>query len=350
MSGIWDSLFGKQTGSTQQKVEGTAGKNALTMSDNGQSDGSPGANTTFNILGNSFLGGASAFLMSKPTGNAQGVSVTDKYKNRLQTAQAGIEGAEGALIKSGNPYAMAAGVALKLGDAAYGAFKKKVDFTDNAQVAQSGAFGRNDMKSLTDTYNNAGLASLFGGKSRSSLQAEATGVKNDNAKASVLLNDNARKMNGIGTTSNMLSTQNNIKFKGFTNGIAVGRSGLNLKFLREYRQLKELPVLKDGGPINVIVNGKLHKELHNMADLVDIDITTKGIPVITKEMGNGGEVKQAAELERDEIIFHYALTKKLEELHKENTEDAKLRAGKLLVKEILKNTKDSKSKLLKTVE
>ena len=63
-------------------------------------------------------------------------------------------------------------------------------------------------------------------------------------------------------------------------------------------------------------------------------LTQKGIPVID----NDGE--QQAEIELDEIIFTIEVTKKLEELYKEGTDEAAIEAGKLLVKEILFNTDD----------
>jgi hypothetical protein len=62
---------------------------------------------------------------------------------------------------------------------------------------------------------------------------------------------------------------------------------------------------------------------------------------------DGGEIKQTAEVERDELILHLALTKQLELLMEEGTEEAMIEAGKMLSKEIVKNTKDSKRKLLK---
>lgn len=92
---------------------------------------------------------------------------------------------------------------------------------------------------------------------------------------------------------------------------------------------------KNGGQFNVIPDGALHARRHNL----DIDnITKKGIPVITED--DRGIVQQA-EIEVNEIIFRLEVTKKLEELAKENTDEAAIEAGKLLVKEILENTVDN---------
>lgn len=83
---------------------------------------------------------------------------------------------------------------------------------------------------------------------------------------------------------------------------------------------------------NVIPEGALHARLHHM-DNAD-ELTKKGIPVID----NKGE--QQAEIELNEIIFNLEVTKKLEELCKDGSDEAAIEAGKLLVQEILFNTED----------
>lgn len=102
---------------------------------------------------------------------------------------------------------------------------------------------------------------------------------------------------------------------------------------------------KTGGKFNVIPEGALHKNKHHL-DEVDEKfdkVTTKGIPVITEK---DGEVKQQAEVEKEEIIFRLDVTKQLEQLSKEGTDEAAIKAGKLLVKEILHNTKDNTNNLI----
>lgn len=86
---------------------------------------------------------------------------------------------------------------------------------------------------------------------------------------------------------------------------------------------------------NVIPEGALHARLHHMDQE---GITKKGIPVITEEDGG---IVQHAEIERNEIIFRLEVTKKLEELSKDGSNEAAIEAGKLLVKEILENTEDN---------
>lgn len=100
---------------------------------------------------------------------------------------------------------------------------------------------------------------------------------------------------------------------------------------------------KKGGAFNIIPGGALHKERHHMEDNIQgMDhVTRKGIPVVTTNQA--GEMKQQAEIERNEIIFNKELSEKLEALKKayENGDDnAAIEAGKLLSEEILFNTKD----------
>lgn len=116
---------------------------------------------------------------------------------------------------------------------------------------------------------------------------------------------------------------------------------------------------KEGGKIeNVIVTGELHARKHNLKDkpqFKDANITVKGVPVVTAEgdeceevLAQGGKITQVAEVEREEIILHYDLTKELERLAEEGTPEAAIEAGKLLSKELIRNTKD-KSKLRQKV-
>lgn len=107
-------------------------------------------------------------------------------------------------------------------------------------------------------------------------------------------------------------------------------------------------IRKSGGPINVIADGAFHSRKHALKqnpELADAKITTKGIPVVSGL--EDGDIVQHAEVEKDELILHYDLTKQLEGLHKEGTDESAIQAGRILSKEIVKNTKDSSSKLIK---
>lgn len=104
----------------------------------------------------------------------------------------------------------------------------------------------------------------------------------------------------------------------------------------------ETPEIEETSQKNLIPEGALHKNKHHMEHTEGL--TQKGIPVID----NSGE--QQAEIELDEIIFTLEVTKKLEELYKEGTDEAAIEAGKLLVKEILFNTDDRTGLIAKCEE
>lgn len=105
----------------------------------------------------------------------------------------------------------------------------------------------------------------------------------------------------------------------------------------------------EGGKVNVIPDGALHAHKHHLEDISPEyeQVTSKGIPVVTEE--EGGKLKQHAEIERNEIIFRLEVTKKLEELMKDGSDDAAVEAGKLLAHEIINNTVDNTG-LMEVVE
>lgn len=105
----------------------------------------------------------------------------------------------------------------------------------------------------------------------------------------------------------------------------------------------------EGGTVNVIPDGALHAHKHHLEDISPEyeQVTSKGIPVVTEE--EGGKLKQHAEIERNEIIFRLEVTKKLEELMKDGSDDAAIEAGKLLAHEIINNTVDNTG-LMEVVE
>lgn len=113
--------------------------------------------------------------------------------------------------------------------------------------------------------------------------------------------------------------------------------------------IEEVDSFANGGAFNVIPEGALHAHKHSIEDENE-EMTKKGIPVITIE--EGGKIQQHAEIERNEITFHLAVSKQLEDLnkkYKEGDDSAALEAGKLLVYEILENTQDNTG-LLNTIE
>ena len=124
-------------------------------------------------------------------------------------------------------------------------------------------------------------------------------------------------------------------FKKFQNG------GVLKEVTEIPAEFLEIDEFKKGGKFNIIPEGALHARKHNM----DVEnITQKGIPVVSESAD--GEIVQQAEIERQEIIFRLEVTKKLEELAKDGSDEAAIEAGKLLVQEILYNTIDNTNTLL----
>lgn len=100
---------------------------------------------------------------------------------------------------------------------------------------------------------------------------------------------------------------------------------------------------KQGGQMNVIPEGALHAHKNHMEG-AGKDFTAKGIPVMTAD---GKE--QVAEIEKNEIVFNKEVTNFIEENYKKfysdevsssEKDELAIKAGKRLVKEILKNTDD----------
>lgn len=147
------------------------------------------------------------------------------------------------------------------------------------------------------------------------------------------------------------------------NTVRAGKSGLKMdkdfakrvvklskgKKSKAQKIQEEVAGFKNGGAVNVIPDGALHAHKHHLEDVDEKfeEVTTKGIPVITEE--KGGDIKQHAEVEREEIIFNLEVTKQLEKLMQDGSDEAAIEAGKLLVHEILENTVDNTG-LLNTVE
>lgn len=113
---------------------------------------------------------------------------------------------------------------------------------------------------------------------------------------------------------------------------------LNLSSDKEINE--DVKMFKDGGA--VIPSGALHKNKHRLEEIdesLNKNITSKGIPVITIE--GGGEIKQHAEIEKEEIILSLSLTKQIEKLWKEGTEEAAIEAGKLFTTALMEDTEDN---------
>ena len=125
------------------------------------------------------------------------------------------------------------------------------------------------------------------------------------------------------------------------NNIRFGKEGL--KFIDSIRELKKKREkqkqidkdIEEKKDQNILPTGALHARLHNIN--VEGVKKKKGIPVLKSD---GGKVEQIAEIEKEEIIFRKCVTEKLEQLMEDGSDESAIEAGKLLVDEILNNTKD----------
>lgn len=319
---------------------------------------------------------------------------TDPSDSQAQLQNQVRGGISDAAIQSGNPIAMAIGVGSKLVDAIgaqtglnldnidkeagkdagisgaarefnnlmnyipgnsmiWGAFASK---TQNADVISDevkdiqGAYG-DSYGDLESAQKLSGKRFLFGRRKANKFINEA--------------NETNQKMQDIATTNtlrkqsdygNDIMQQNLNRYAG-TNYMynAVGKQGMKLMsieqaklilMMRKNVEQKELQIFANGGAINIIPEGARHSRLNHLDEVHDDfeDVTKKGIPVVTPT--EDGDLEQVAEVECGEIIFSKSVTEKLEELMKDGSDEAAIEAGKLLVKEIIKNTDDKTEELL----
>lgn len=319
---------------------------------------------------------------------------TDPSDSQAQLQNQVRGGISDAAIQSGNPIAMAIGVGSKLVDAIgaqtglnldnidkeagkdagisgaargfnnlmnyipgnsmiWGAFASK---TQNADVISDevkdiqGAYG-DSYGDLESAQKLSGKRFLFGRRKANKFINEA--------------NETNQKMQDIATTNtlrkqsdygNDIMQQNLNRYAG-TNYMynAVGKQGMKLMsieqaklilMMRKNVEQEELQIFANGGAINIIPEGARHSRLNHLDEVHDDfeDVTKKGIPVVTPT--EDGDLEQVAEVECGEIIFSKSVTEKLEELMKDGSDEAAIEAGKLLVKEIIKNTDDKTEELL----
>lgn len=134
-------------------------------------------------------------------------------------------------------------------------------------------------------------------------------------------------------TANRFETSKKKLYGGVDTSVMVGKKGMKIPDL-------ELNITDED--YAVIPDGSLHARKHHLEDIspeLKDNITTKGIPVITKD--EGGNITQHAEVEKEEVILSLSLTKKLEKLWKEGTDEAKIEAGKILCCALMNNTTDN---------
>lgn len=232
---------------------------------------------------------------------------------------------------------------------AFGAKKADTINKDNETWEQQGSAYGGSLAKVDDALTKSGKKyGTFSGRARRKANEQIGEAKRQqNLVADI--NSEAQDRFAASNYSG-IGFRNQLALSGGYRNMSVGKQGMKI-LDRESQWAREVlakrtadPVIEkfaEGGKVNVIPDGALHKNKHHLEEVVPEleEITAKGIPVISKE--DGGEIIQHAEIERNEIIFHLEVTKKLEELMNKGTDEAAIEAGKLLVQEILNNTIDN---------
>lgn len=246
---------------------------------------------------------------------------------------------------------------------AFGAKKADTIYKDNETWEQQGSAYGGSMAKVDDALTKSGKKyGAFSGKARRKANAQIAEAK----RQQNLVSDINQEAQDAFAASNYsgIGLRNELALSGGYRNMAVGRNGmkildaesqwarevLNKAKIRPKEKLEEQPPkFAEGGTVNVIPDGALHAHKHHLEDISPEyeQVTSKGIPVVTEE--EGGKLKQHAEIERNEIIFRLEVTKKLEELMKDGSDDAAIEAGKLLAHEIINNTVDNTG-LMEVVE
>ena len=250
---------------------------------------------------------------------------------------------------------------------AIGAKKADTITKDNEAFEQVGSSYGGTQSTVDDALTKSGKKyGLLSGGARNranrqihNAQMQQSKMSNIADEAQMAFTASNNPLLGLGTQLNGGYQQNTVK---------AGKSGLKMdrdfakrvvklskgkkskvQKIQEEVRAEEVAGFKNGGAVNVIPDGALHAHKHHLENVDEKfeEVTTKGIPVITEE--KGGDIKQHAEVEREEIIFNLEVTKQLEKLMQDGSDEAAIEAGKLLVYEILENTVDNTG-LLNTVE
>lgn len=248
-----------------------------------------------------------------------------------------------------------------------GAKKADTITKDNEAFEQVGSAYGGTQATVDDALTKSGKKyGLFSGGARNRANRQIHNAQMQQSKMSNIADE--AQMAFAASNNPLLGTQLQLNGGYQQNTVRAGKSGLKMdrdfakrvvklskgqkekrKKIQEEVRMEEVAGFKNGGAVNVIPDGALHAHKHHLENVDEKfeDVTSKGIPVITEE--KGGDIKQHAEVEREEIIFNLEVTKQLEKLMQDGSDEAAIEAGKLLVYEILENTVDNTG-LLNTVE
>ena len=207
--------------------------------------------------------------------------------------------------------------------------------------------GSYNMQKLEDAQHKSGKKY---GLLSSGARREANSLIGTANNQAHLLREISQKSQFQNTFGNAMQNINTVdyqkKLQGYQpNYMHIGKNGMKIEKqeeefiipdISEFKPIiateEQLQKFKEGGSFNIIPDGALHARKNNM----ELDgITKKGIPVVDKD-GN-----QQAEIEKNEIIFRKEVTTQIEEAMQDGSDKKAIEIGKLLVKEIFKNTKDN---------
>lgn len=250
---------------------------------------------------------------------------------------------------------------------AIGAKKADTITKDNEAFEQVGSSYGGTQSTVDDALTKSGKKyGLLSGGARNRANRQIHNAQMQQSKMSNIADE--AQMAFTASNNPLLGTQLQLNGGYQQNTVKAGKSGLKMdrdfakrvvklskgkkskvQKIQEEVRAEEVAGFKNGGSVNVIPDGALHAHKHHLENVDEKfeEVTTKGIPVITEE--KGGDIKQHAEVEREEIIFNLEVTKQLEKLMQDGSDEAAIEAGKLLVYEILENTVDNTG-LLNTVE
>lgn len=242
-----------------------------------------------------------------------------------------------------------------------GAKKADTMYKDNTTWEQQGSSYGGSLAKVDDAMTKSGKKyGAFSGKGRRAANRQIAEAKrqqgvvqdiNNEAQDAFLSSNNSQTiglrnqmdLNGI-NWSKIHAAKEGLKLdRDFAQKVVKLSKGRKSKVqkIQEKVRAEEVAGFKNGGTVNVIPDGALHKNKHHLENIDEKfeDVTAKGIPVITESAG--GDITQHAEVEREEIIFNLDVTKQLEKLMEDGSDEAAIEAGKLLVHEILENTVDN---------
>lgn len=231
-----------------------------------------------------------------------------------------------------------------------GAKKSATITKDNDAFEQVGSSYGGTQATVDDALTKSGKKyGLFSGGARNKANNEIYKAKLQQTKMGNIADEAQLSFAGANNPLLGMGTQMQLNGGYQQNGVRAGKSGLKMdrdfakKVVKLSKGKKEdkIPGFKNGGAVNVIPDGALHKNKHHLENVDEKfeEVTAKGIPVITESAG--GDITQHAEVEREEIIFNLDVTKQLEKLMEDGSDEAAIEAGKLLVHEILENTVDN---------